>query len=192
MNISSHGGGCGHSCCLRIQDLSVKIGNDSILSGINLHVHCGELVALIGPNGAGKSTLFKAILGQQDFDGIISFAVPFLMLGLPLFDTCSAIVRRVSHGQSPMAPDRSHVHHKLIDMGFSQKQAVAVLYVISAILGLSAVVLTTSGELRAMVLLLALCVAGAVGWRLFTHRKHNPPTTNDNQPFFGEEDVSDK
>ncbi len=76
MNIGTHGGGCGHSCCLRIQDLSVKIGSDAILSGVNLHVHCGELVALIGPNGAGKSTLLKAILGQQDHGGIISFAVP--------------------------------------------------------------------------------------------------------------------
>ena len=47
-------------------------------------------------------------------------------------------------GESPMAADRSHIHHRLIDMGFNQKQAVAVLYVISAILGLSAVVLTTT------------------------------------------------
>ena len=66
-----------------------------------------------------------------------------------------------------MKPDRSHVHHRLIDMGFSQKQAVAVLYIISAILGLSAVVLTTSGELKAMLLLLALCAAGAVAGRIF-------------------------
>ena len=58
---------------------------------------------------------------------IISFVVPFLMLGLPIFDVCFAVVRRVSHGQSPMKPDRGHVHHRLIDMGFSQKQAVGVL-----------------------------------------------------------------
>ena len=76
MNIGFHGGSCGHSCCLRIEDLSVKIGNDSILENINLHVHCGEMVALIGPNGAGKSTLLKAILGQQEYSGIISFSVP--------------------------------------------------------------------------------------------------------------------
>ena len=76
MNIGTHGGGCGHSCCLRIQDLSVKIGGDAILTGVSLHVHCGELVALIGPNGAGKSTLLKAILGQQEHEGVISFAVP--------------------------------------------------------------------------------------------------------------------
>lgn len=76
MNIGSHGGACGHSCCLRIQDLSVRIEGDSVLTGVNLHVHCGEMVALIGPNGAGKSTLLKAILGQRDHDGVISFSVP--------------------------------------------------------------------------------------------------------------------
>lgn len=76
MNIGSHGGGCGHSCCLRIQDLSVKIGSDTILSNINLHAHCGEMIALIGPNGAGKSTLLKAILGQQEHSGVISFSIP--------------------------------------------------------------------------------------------------------------------
>jgi len=76
MNIGSHGGSCGHSCCLRVQDLSVKIGNSQILKDVNLHVHCGELVALIGPNGAGKSTLIKAILGQQEHSGVISFSAP--------------------------------------------------------------------------------------------------------------------
>ena len=76
MNIGSHGGSCGHSCCLRIQDLSVKIGNSTILSGVDMHAHCGEMIALIGPNGAGKSTLLKAILGQQESTGVISFSVP--------------------------------------------------------------------------------------------------------------------
>lgn len=76
MNIGTHGGGCGHSCCLKVQNLSIQIGNDTILRDIDLHVHCGELVALIGPNGAGKSTLLKAILGQQDHEGAISFSAP--------------------------------------------------------------------------------------------------------------------
>jgi len=76
MNIGTHGGACGHSCCLRVQDLTVKIGTDIILENINLHAHCGEMIALIGPNGAGKSTLLKTILGQQAYEGIISFSVP--------------------------------------------------------------------------------------------------------------------
>lgn len=76
MNIGTHGGTCGHSCCLRVQDLKVKIGNDTILDGVDLHVHCGELVAIIGPNGAGKSTLIKTVLGQQSYEGVISFSTP--------------------------------------------------------------------------------------------------------------------
>ena len=67
---------CGDSCCLQVRSLNVTAGKDQILSDITLHVHCGELVALIGPNGAGKSTLLKAILGQIEYDGVISFSSP--------------------------------------------------------------------------------------------------------------------
>ena len=76
MKFDIHGGSCGHSCCLRVENLSVTIGADSILKDVNLHVHCGEMVALIGPNGAGKSTFLKAILGQQEYEGIIAFSEP--------------------------------------------------------------------------------------------------------------------
>ena len=76
MKFDIHGGSCGHSCCLRVENVSVQIGSDSILSNVNLHVHCGEMVALIGPNGAGKSTFLKAILGQREFSGTIAFSEP--------------------------------------------------------------------------------------------------------------------
>ena len=123
--------------------------------------------------GDTGSTFLGFILATMSVQGmfkmytIISFVVPFLMLGLPIFDTCFAFIRRIAHGQSPMHPDRSHVHHRLIDMGFTQKQAVGILYVISAILGLSAVILTTSGALKAMIFLLAMCAAGVVAGKIF-------------------------
>ena len=104
-----------------------------------------------------------SIMGLFKFYAVISFAVPFLILGLPIFDTANAIIRRMAAGRSPMSPDRGHVHHKLIDMGFNQKQAVAILYAISATLGLTAVVLTSSGEVKAIVLLLAVLAAILVG-----------------------------
>ncbi len=113
-----------------------------------------------------------SIQGLFKMYALISFVVPFLIFGLPIFDTCFAFTRRIAHGQSPMHADRSHVHHRLIDMGFSQKQAVAVLYVITAILGLSAVVLTTSGAMKAMLLLFAFCAAGAVALSLFQSAHH--------------------
>jgi len=141
-----------------------------------------------------------SIQGLFKFYTIISFAVPFLMLGLPIFDTCFAILRRLAKGQSPMAPDRLHIHHRLIDMGFSQKQAVATLYIVSAILGLSAVVLTTSGTQKAMMFLMALCLAGAVAAWIYLgrHEKTADESTkpksqlSGNDYFFGEEGPSDK
>ena len=120
-----------------------------------------------GSTFLGSILATVSIQGLFKFYTIISFAVPFLMLGLPIFDTSFAILRRLAKGQSPMTPDRGHIHHRLIDMGFSQKQAVAVLYVISAILGLSAVVLTTSGVVKATLLLVALCVTGWMAIRIF-------------------------
>ena len=76
MKLFSHGRGCGDSCCLRVQNLSVQIGGDKILKDVNMHIHCGEMVALIGPNGAGKSTFLKAILGEREYDGVIAFSEP--------------------------------------------------------------------------------------------------------------------
>lgn len=65
--------GCHGSCCLRVEDLSVTMGNDQILEHVSFHMHCGELIALIGPNGAGKSSLFRSILGQMPYTGAIQF-----------------------------------------------------------------------------------------------------------------------
>lgn len=74
--IHRRGGDCNHTCCLKIQNLSVRYGAEEALSCVNLHMHCGQIVALIGPNGAGKSTLIHAILGQQAYTGSITFHGP--------------------------------------------------------------------------------------------------------------------
>ncbi len=123
----------------------------------------------MGDTGAtflGYILATMSIQGLFKFYAVISFAVPFLILGLPIFDTAFAFIRRIAHGQSPMHADRGHIHHRLIDMGLNQKQAVATLYVISAMLGLSAVVLTTRGEQKAMLFFLALCIVAAVAARV--------------------------
>lgn len=104
-----------------------------------------------------------SIQGMFKVYAIISFAVPFLILGLPIFDTAFAFLRRILSGRSPFSPDRGHVHHRLIDMGFNQKQTVAILYAISTVLGLLAVVLTTSGELRAIIVVAVVLVTLIIG-----------------------------
>lgn len=96
-----------------------------------------------------------SIMGLFKFYAVISFAVPFLILGLPIFDTANAIIRRVAAGRSPMSPDRGHVHHKLIDMGFNQKQSVRILYAVCAILGTSAIMFTEEYFTRAILIIAA-------------------------------------
>ena len=69
-----HAKNCHDACCLRLTDLGVTAEDGrQLLHDVNLHIHCGEIVSIIGPNGAGKSTLFKAILGQQPYQGTIHF-----------------------------------------------------------------------------------------------------------------------
>lgn len=106
--------------------------------------------------------MLSVICIQGLFKGyaIISFIVPFLIMGLPLFDTVFAIVRRAWNHKPIMEADRGHLHHRLLDSGFSQKQTVAILYVITTILGLSAVLILEKGAYVAVLLLLvALGVA---------------------------------
>lgn len=119
----------------------------------------GYILATISIQG-----LFKFYVG-------ISFAAPFIILGLPIFDTSFAIVRRLAKGQSPMHADRGHVHHRLIDMGFDQKQSVAILYMLSALLGLAAVLLATSGEMKIIILAVAILASALIGLSVTGHEQ---------------------
>ena len=59
--------------CTKINNIGVKIGDEEILKDVSIHIHCGELTVIIGRNGAGKSTLLKAILGEIEHTGNITF-----------------------------------------------------------------------------------------------------------------------
>lgn len=122
-----------------------------------------------------------AIFGLFKTYAVFSFAIPFLVLGLPIFDITFAVVRRISRGQSPMHADRGHVHHRLIDMGFSQKQAVAICYLLSAVLGFAAVVVTDSGEIQALIFLAAVLIVAAIGIFL-VYELHRRPRQRAQQP----------
>ena len=88
----------------------------------------------------------------------IAVTVPLLVLGIPVFDTLFAILRRLVRRKSIMQADRGHIHHRLIDMGLSQKQSVIVIYTASASLGLCAIVLANRGALSALILLILVSV----------------------------------
>jgi len=122
-----------------------------------------------------------SILGLFKVYAVISFVVPFLVLGIPIFDTGFTIMRRIFKGQSPMKADRGHLHHRLIDMGFTQKQAVLVLYITSALLSLSAVVLVMSGPVRAPILILAVLLLLIPGKHFISAALNNEEEINDVQ-----------
>lgn len=59
--------------CIKINDISVSVGEHIIIDSVNLHIHCGKVTAIIGRNGAGKTTLIRAILGEIKHSGHIEF-----------------------------------------------------------------------------------------------------------------------
>jgi UDP-GlcNAc:undecaprenyl-phosphate GlcNAc-1-phosphate transferase len=115
----------------------------------------------MGDTGA---TFLGFMLGAISIQGTyksytaIAIAVPVLVLALPLFDTIFAILRRLASGKSPMTADRGHLHHRLMDMGLTQRQSVSVIYIASAALGLCAVVLDYKGPFSAMILIIAVAI----------------------------------
>ena len=130
----------------------------------------------LGDTGAtflGYALAVLSVQGGFKSYAVISFAVPVLIFGLPIFDTAFAMLRRVLTGRSPMSPDRGHIHHRLVDMGFSQKQSVFILYAMSGVLGLTAVVLAESGAMRALLLLIGVLIVIFAGSLLTRRRK--PP-----------------
>ena len=124
----------------------------------------------VGSQFLGYVLSCVSIMGLFKFHAIITFLIPLLALAVPLGDTIFAFFRRIIHGQSPFHADRGHIHHKLIDMGMSQKQAVAVLYAVSAVLGLIAVLVAGPGTgLRIVCIVIAFALSLSV-W-LFVFRK---------------------
>ena len=119
-----------------------------------------------------------SIEGCLKVSAIISFAIPILILGLPIFDTLFAILRRVLTGRSPMSPDRGHLHHRLLDMGFSQKQVVAILYTMTTLLCLTAVVISVKGYFRGILLILAVLLIIMVSVKLMGELR-DPEKNND-------------
>ena len=88
-----------------------------------------------------------SLLGMFKAQALLGFLAPPLALGLPLFDTAFAFARRALHGENPLRADRSHIHHRLLDLGLGQRKAVALLCAVSALLGLLSVAVAARGAL---------------------------------------------
>ena len=123
-----------------------------------------------GSNFLGYCLSIISILGIAKTYTAIVIVAPIMVLALPIFDTVFAIIRRIIHGKSLKAiiePDAGHLHHQMLKKGFTQKQAVLILYGLSAIFGMFAIILMDSGIWKALSFAIIIVVIIARGYKEF-------------------------
>lgn len=115
----------------------------------------------MGDTGALFLGFMIAVLSLLGFKNVtfISLVIPVIILGVPISDTFFAIVRRLRNKQKWSDPDKSHLHHRLLDLGFSHRQTVLVIYVLAAMFGLVAVIFSMSTQWGAILIITVLLVA---------------------------------
>lgn len=126
-----------------------------------------------GSQFLGFTMAVLALLLTQSDDGPISAALPLLLLGLPIVDTLAVMAQRLREGRSPFAPDKNHLHHKLLALGFDHHEAVAAIYGVQALLFVAAWFLRYESDVAILMAFLAFAVATLValfaaersGWR---------------------------
>ena len=129
---------------------------------------------IMGDTGAtflGFILAVVSIQGVFKVHAVLTFVIPFMILGVPIFDTTFAIVRRLLSGKKPFSPDRSHLHHRLLDMGFDQKQTVRILYAVSALFGVSSIMFVTQRIVYAIIIIAISLGITVVMWTIFKDKK---------------------
>lgn len=99
-----------------------------------------------------------AIMGLSKGATVISIFIPLIIMGIPIFDTAFAIIRRVFLHKPIFEADKGHLHHSLLSLGLSHRQTVLTIYAVSAVMGLAAVLLALLTSAQAAVLLLILII----------------------------------
>lgn len=158
-----------------------SLNGSPIVAIILITALCGALVGFLpfnfnpaktfigdtGSNFLGFALSVISILGVAKTYTAIVIVAPLIVLALPVFDTLFAIVRRIVTGKSIKAiimPDKGHLHHKIISKGYTQKQAVLILYGISATFGMFAIILLDSGIWKALSFALMIIAAMFIGY----------------------------
>lgn len=153
------------------------IESGAILGFLRFNTHPARV--FMGDGGSqmlGFSIGVLAILATQREASALSAALPLLLLGLPILDTLTVMVRRVAAGRSPFSSDRNHIHHRLLDLGFAHREAVILVYCLQVGLFLLAYYLRFDSDLLiggtfvgfAVTVLAALHWADRSGWRAHT------------------------
>lgn len=118
---------------------------------------------LMGDTGAmflGFTLGAISVEGALKGPATLAFVVPVLAFGVPILDTVTSVLRRIASGRPFYARDMGHLHHRLLAMGLSHRQAVLALYALSGVMGLGAFLIFDAGFVESMGVL-ALVAAGA-------------------------------
>jgi UDP-GlcNAc:undecaprenyl-phosphate GlcNAc-1-phosphate transferase len=124
------------------------------------------LVGLILAAGATTATTsadpqaFSGALGSLPL--ALPLMIPIAVLAIPFVDLLLAVIRRVSRGQSPFAPDKQHLHHRLLEIGHSHRRAVLLLYFWSALLALGGVALSIYPGPRVLFVMIGVAIVGGL------------------------------
>lgn len=115
----------------------------------------------MGDTGALFLGYMIAVLSMLGFKNVtmISLIVPLIILGVPISDTFFAIIRRIVNKSPLSAPDKSHLHHCLLRIGFTHKQTVIIIYAIAAMFSLAAIIFSMSTVWGAMIVIAVLLIA---------------------------------
>lgn len=144
------------------------IMNDSFVVMMALILACSAIGFLfynfhpakifMGDTGALFLGFIISVLALLGFKNVtfVSLVIPIIMLGVPISDTFFAIVRRLLNKQPPFQPDKSHLHHRLLKIGFTHRQTVLIIYGIAAMFGLAAIIFSMAKVWGAILLIVIL------------------------------------
>ncbi|EFU84351.1 UDP-phosphate N-acetylglucosaminyl 1-phosphate transferase [Staphylococcus lugdunensis] len=135
---------------------SVLIG--SLLGFLFFNFHPAKI--FLGDSGAlmiGFIIGFVSLLGFKNIT-FISLFFPIIILAVPFIDTLFAMIRRVKKGQHIMQADKSHLHHKLLALGYSHRQTVLLIYSIAILFSLSSIILYLSQPLGVVLMFILILI----------------------------------
>ncbi len=141
-------------------------------------------IVFMGDTGSqfiGFMAVFLSVYLTQDVNQTLNPALPLLLLGLPILDTLSVMVRRIRAGRSPFSPDKTHIHHRFIENGFSHAEAVASIYLLQSLFLASAIAFRYASDflvigaylIISISILLFFYWAKKIQWRLHAMTKDN-------------------
>ncbi|MHB1615018.1 MAG: glycosyltransferase family 4 protein [Actinomycetes bacterium] len=137
----------------------------SMLLGLLLASAMITLTGQVDPSQLSGQTIAPALV-----PALLPVLMPVLVMVVPLADLLFAVVRRTRAGQAPWAPDKRHLHHRLLEIGHSQRRAVGYIYLWSATIAFGAMALSFVDSYLVLGVVVLVAVASAVALVLGRHR----------------------